>query len=287
MAQRILIVGASGLLGRAMVRAMVRRRSPEAELLTPSPEELPLEDVAGFRERLRRERIDRVLLLAAWTAVDDCETDPDRAFLQNGVLPGRWASEAARLGLPLIYLSTDYVFAGDATSPYREFDPVGPRSIYARSKWYGECRVREAGSMHRVVRTAGLYGPGGPDFVGTIRRHLAAGPVRVVTDEVNSPTYVDDLAPALWRVVLGDEPGTWHLTAAGGVSRHEFARRIALHGGFDPALVQPTTHAELGRPARRPAYSILDGQAAREVFGCTVPSWEAGLARFLQSERDR
>ena len=87
-------------------------------------------------------------------------------------------------------------------------------------------------------------------------------------------------------MVLGDEPGTWHLTAAGGVSRFEFARRIALLAGFDPALVRPTTHAELGRPARRPAYSVLDGQAAREVFGIAVPSWEAGIARFLQSERE-
>jgi dTDP-4-dehydrorhamnose reductase len=141
--------------------------------------------------------------------------------------------------------------------------------------------------MHRVVRTAGLYGPGGADFVGAIRGRLAAGLVRVVTDEFNSPTYVDDLAPALWRVILGDEPGTWHLTATGGVSRFDFARRIALLSGYDPALVQPTTHAELGRPARRPAYSVLDGQAAREVFGCTLPSWDSGIDRFLQSERSR
>jgi dTDP-4-dehydrorhamnose reductase len=277
MAQRILIVGASGLLGRALLR----HRPEGVEPLAPGPEEQPMEDLDRLRERLRVERVDRVLWLAAWTAVDDCEADPDRAFLQNGILPGRAAQEAARLGLPLVFLGTDYVFDGRAQRPYREFDTVGPLSVYARSKWYGECRVREAGGLHRIVRAAGLYGPGGPDFVGAMLERLRRGPVRVVTDEVNTPTLVDDLAPALWRVALGEEPGTWHLTARGAVSRYDFARRIAELAGLDADLVQPTTHAELGRPAPRPAYSVLDCQAAQAVFGCALPSWEDGIARHL------
>lgn len=277
MAQRVLILGASGLLGRALLRHL-----PEGvEALAPSPEELPIEEIGRLRDRLRVERIDRVLWLAAWTAVDDCESDPDRAFLQNGILPGRAAQAAARLELPLVYLGTDYVFDGRARRPYREFDGVGPQSVYARSKWYGECRVREAGGLHRIVRTAGLYGPGGPDFVGAILDRLRSGPAHVVTDEVNTPTLVDDLAPALWRIALSEEPGTWHLTARGEVSRFEFARRIAELAGFDRERVKPTTHAEIARPAPRPAYSVLDCQAAEAVFGCALPSWEEGIARHL------
>lgn len=277
MAQRVLILGGSGLLGRALLR----QRPDSVDALAPAPEELPLEDLPRIREALRAERIDRLLLLAAWAAVDACEADPERAFLLNGILPGRIAREAARLGLPLIFMSTDYVFDGRQLRPYREFDAAGPLSVYARSKWYGECRVREAGGAPRIVRSAGLYGAGGPDFVEAILQRLQQGTVRVVTDEVNTPTWVDDLAPALWQVALAEEPGTWHLASAGEVSRFEFARRIARLRGFDPEQVLPTTHAELKRPAPRPAYSALDCQAARAVFGIELPAWDDALARYL------
>lgn len=283
MATRVLILGASGLLGRAMLR----HRPPAVEVLAPGPEELPLEDLARQREVLRQEKLDRILLLAAWTAVDACEADPDQAFRINGILPGQLAREAARLDVPLCFLSTDYVFDGHSARPYREFDAARPLSVYGRSKWHGECRVREAGSLHRIVRSAGLYGPGGPDFVAAILGRLRQGPIEVVTDEVNTPTFVDDLAPALWTLLLADERGTWHLPAGGpGVSRYDCARRIAELAGYDPALVRPTTHARLGRPAPRPPYSVLDGQAVREVFGLELPAWDDALVRWVGSGGD-
>jgi dTDP-4-dehydrorhamnose reductase len=133
-----------------------------------------------------------------------------------------------------------------------------------------------------VVRTSGLYGPGGPDFVQSIRAALARGGVEVVTDEVNAPTLVDHLAPALWTLAFTDAPGTWHLAAAGAVNRFDCARRIAEWSGLDPALVRPTTRARFGRPAPRPAYSVLDCGAARAALGLSLPSWEEGLARFLR-----
>ncbi len=280
MATRVLILGASGLLGRAM-----QRHTPAAiQVLAPGPEELPLEDLPRLREILRRERLDRILLLAAWTAVDACESDPDQAFRVNSILPGQVAREASRLGVPVCLLSTDYVFDGLAPRPYREFDPVRPLSVYGRSKWHGECRVREAGPIHRIVRSAGLYGPGGPDFVAAILDRLRKGPVEVVTDEINAPTFVEDLAPALWTLLLADDPGTWHLTAEGdGVSRYQCARRIAELAGLDPDLVQPTTHARLGRPAPRPPYSVLDCQAVREVFQLRLPPWDDALARWVRA----
>jgi dTDP-4-dehydrorhamnose reductase len=278
MSERILVLGASGLLGRAVLRHV----PPGVTALAPAEEELRLEDRAGMARFLREEAVDRVLLLAAWTQVDACEEDPERAFRINGILPGLLAAMLERLHVPLLFMSTDYVFDGRSPRPYREFDPVSPLGVYARSKWHGECAVRAATSSYRIVRSCGLYGPGGPDFVRAVLKALESGPVPVVTDEEVSPTYVEDLAPALWTIARSEETGTFHLAAGGSVSRFHMARRIAEQRGLDPGRVLPTTRAALGRAAPRPPRSILDCQAAREVFGLALPSWEDGLRRFLQ-----
>jgi dTDP-4-dehydrorhamnose reductase len=278
MSRRVLILGGGGLLGRALLRSVPSDVNP----VVPVEDELPLEEPARIEAAVRAAGADRLLLLAAWTAVDACESDPERAFRVNGVLAGEAAGAAARAGAATVFLSTDYVFDGEARAPYRESDPVGPRGVYARSKWDGECRVRAAAPDARVVRTSGLYGPGGPDFVQTILGALDRGPVEVVTDEVNAPTFVDDLAPALWTLALAGHPGTWHLAAGGGVSRFELARRIAEWSGLDAGLVRPTTRARFGRPAPRPAYSVLDCSAARSALGLSLPAWEDGLDRFIR-----
>ena len=167
MSRRVLILGAGGLLGRAL-----RRKRPAEEVASGGVEifasdlaDLPLEDPDRIARFIETNTIDCVLLLAAWTAVDACESDPERAFRVNGILPGRVASRTQDLGVPLTFISTDYVFDGEADRPYREYDPVRPLSVYARSKHYGECAVRAAAWDLRLVRTSGLYGPGGPDFV--------------------------------------------------------------------------------------------------------------------------
>lgn len=278
MTQRVLILGARGLLGRALQRTA----PPEVELHCPTREDLPLDDLEGLGRRLREEPVDRLFLLAAWTRVDDCEADPDRAFRINGILPGRIAAQAERRGLPLVFVSTDYVFDGAGSTPYREYDPIAPVNQYGRSKAYGEAAVREASRSARIVRTSGLYGDGGPDFVTSIRRALAAGgPLRVVADQITAPTWVDDLARALWVVGLGEEAGTFHLTAAGELSWCDFAREIALVSGDDPGRIAPITAAESGRAATRPAYSVLNGQRAREIFGLSMPDSRQALRAFL------
>jgi len=270
---RVLILGGSGLLGRAMLRCV-----PDGvEVDAPAMDDLRLEDLGSLERRLVDQPVAALLLLAAWTNVDACESDPQRAFLINGILPGRIAEMAERLEFELTFLSTDYVFDGTSPRPYREYDQVNPLGVYARSKWYGECAVRESTRRFRIVRATGLFGQGGPDFVSAVLGRLRSGPVDVVTDEICSPTYVDHLAGPLWKVLLGDCRGTWHLAARGEVSRFEMARRMAELAGIDQKRVRPTTLSALGRPAPRPFRAVLDCQAARDGLGISLPSWQEGL----------
>lgn len=281
MISRVLILGGSGLLGRAMLRHV-----PDGvEVDAPGEDDLRLEDLDSLERRLVSQPVDALLLLAAWTHVDACESDPERAFLINGILPGRVAALAERLGFELTFLSTDYVFDGTSDRPYREHDQASPLGVYARSKWYGECAVRENTRRCRVVRATGLFGRGGPDFVSAVLERLASGPVNVVTDEICSPTYVDHLAGPLWRIVLGDCRGTWHLAARGEVSRFDMARRMAFLAGVDQDRVRPVTLSALGRPAPRPARAILDCQAARDALGISLPPWEEGLDAYWRDHR--
>ncbi len=285
MTQRVLVLGAHGLLGRALER----HRPPAVETRRPSREDLPLDDLDRLSRVLREDPVDRLVLLAAWTRVDDCEADPERAFRVNGILPGRIAALAERRALPLVFLSTDYVFSGNfadrAPRPYREFDPAVPGNVYGESKWYGECAVREASPRARVVRTSALYGEGGPDFVSAIRARLtnADANLRVVADQVTAPSWVDHLAPALWSLILSEEAGTFHLAGGGATTWCDFAKRIVSLLGHDPNRVEPIAARDAGRAAARPAYSVLSSERARAVLGVTLPTWEEGIASFLGS----
>lgn len=283
MTKKVLVLGGGGLLGRALGRHVPAGWTADL----PSRSELPLEDVDAILRRIERDAVSRVILTAAWTRVDDCEADPDRAFFVNGHLPGRLAAVLARIGVPLTFLSTDYVFDGSASRPYREYDPPGPRGVYARSKWYGECAVRDAAGDYRIVRTSGLYGPGGPDFVSAISARLAQGTVSVVDDQIVAPTRVDDLAPAIWQIAGSCFRGTLHATARGETTWFGFARELARNLGVPESRVEPTTTASLGRPAARPAYSILSGHRLRTELGIELPTWQEGLRRHFHEERAR
>lgn len=274
---RALLIGGHGLLGRALLRSI----PPDVAVAAPTRAELPLEDLPALEAQWTSGKTTHLILTAAFTRVDDCEADPDRAFLTNAILPGRVARAAARRDIVVTYVSTDYVFSGTSSRPYRESDPVAPVGVYARSKWAGECEVRAADPNHRILRTSGLYGPGGPDFLAAVVPRLRRGEADVVTDQILAPTAVDVLAPAVWSAALGPEPGTFHLTCGGAVSWFDFARRIASRIGVPPERVRPTTTAAFGRPAPRPAYSVLDGQRARVLLGIALPAWDAALDAHL------
>lgn len=226
--------------------------------------------------------VDVVLNCAAWTAVDDAETQEEAALVANATIPAVLAAAAAATGTRLVQISTDYVFDGDATSPYAEDAPTAPRSAYGRTKAAGERAVRDAlPEAHLLVRTAWLYGAHGACFPRTIARVAAErGGVAVVDDQVGQPTWTRDVADLVLRLVVADAPaGTYHATSSGQTSWFGFAREVVAAAGLDPSIVTPTDSAAFPRPAPRPAYSVL-GHAALERIGLApIGDWEARWAR--------
>ncbi|NIR37418.1 MAG: sugar nucleotide-binding protein, partial [Actinobacteria bacterium] len=197
------------------------------------------------------------------TAVDACETDPDRAFAVNGMAVRHLAEGCRATGAHLSTISTDYVFDGTKNDPYHEWDAPNPRSVYGRSKRAGEI---EAGPAATVIRTSWLSGAEGTNVVKTVLGLLRDdGPLRFVTDQVGNPTFVTDLAPVVRRLSVERRPGIFHVTNQGAVSWFELAREIAAAAGADPDRVEPCLTSDLqpARPAPRPANSVLDNVALR------------------------
>jgi dTDP-4-dehydrorhamnose reductase len=219
---------------------------------------------------------DVVVNAAAWTDVDGAEAHEAAATAVNGEGPRRLAIACRELGARLVQVSTDYVFDGTATSPYREDAPTDPASAYGRSKAAGEHAVRkELPGGHLLVRTAWLYGAGGSCFPKTIARLARErGRVDVVDDQVGQPTWSLDVADLVLRLVRARVPaGTYHATSTGQASWFGFAREVVASAGLDPATVQPTTSDRFPRPAPRPAYSVLGHQALLDLGVAPVGDW--------------
>ncbi|SDL60605.1 dTDP-4-dehydrorhamnose reductase [Geodermatophilus siccatus] len=283
-----LVTGARGQLGGDLLAVLAGRPGDRVTALGRA--ELDLTDERQVRDVVRRwldgVRGARPVVLnaAAYTAVDAAETDEETALLVNGRAPGWLAEELAGRGR-LVHVSTDYVFDGEATEPYRVDAPVAPRSAYGRTKAAGERAVAAAGGDATVVRTAWVYGAHGANFVRTMAgRALDGAPSSVVDDQVGSPTWAADLATGL--VALGARPGpvppVLHRTDAGAVSWYGLARAVYEEVGADPCLVTPTTTEAFPRPAPRPAWSVLDGSAWLAA-GLPAPRpWRTALHLALQ-----
>jgi dTDP-4-dehydrorhamnose reductase len=281
-----LVTGASGQLGTDL-RAVLAASRPGEDVAALRRDAVDLTDEARVRVTVGRWRDDAVgrgarpvvLNAAAYTAVDDAETDEATAELVNGAAPGWLAEELACQGR-LVHVSTDYVFSGAATAPYAVDAPVAPRSAYGRTKAAGERAVAAAGGDATVVRTAWVYGRHGANFVRTMARLAGERPtVSVVDDQVGSPTWSADLARAL--VELGSRqsapPPCVHYTNTGCVSWFGLARAVFEELGADPARVRPTTTANFPRPAPRPAYSVLDGSSWDDLELSRRRPWREAL----------
>jgi dTDP-4-dehydrorhamnose reductase len=276
---RVLVTGAAGQLGHDVVRVCEEAGD---DVLACDRAALDVTDRDAVLGAVTTWRPDVLINSAAWTAVDACETDPDRAFASNA-LSVRWLSEACeRVGAHLVHVSTDYVFAGDRLEPYHEWDVPDPRSVYGASKLAGE---REATESATVVRSSWVCGYHGANMVKTVLALIGQpGPLRFVDDQVGHPTFAADLAPMLRRLAVDRRRGIHHVTNQGAVSWYEFVREVVTVAGDDPTRVEPIKTVDLQPPraAARPANSRLDNAVLRMSGFPLLRDFREPLAELVQ-----
>ena len=275
---RVLLTGADGQLGRDAAAALERRHIP---FLGLTSREMDLTRAEQVEAVLADYRPDAVLHCAAYTAVDRAEDEPERCMAVNGDGTRHLARGCAALGARLLYVSTDYVFPGDGTAPYEVTDPTGPLNVYGRSKLAGEEWVRQLVARYFIVRTSWLMGRGN-NFVKTMLRLAESHrELRVVDDQIGSPTFTADLAPLLVDMLLSDRYGVYHAANEGFCSWAELAEETFRLAGRD-AAVRPVTTEEYGARALRPKNSRLShASLARAGFG-PLPPWQESLKVFLR-----
>jgi len=274
---RVVVTGGAGQLARAVAQTWTGM-----ELIVPDESVLDLASAGSIRRVIREAKPDIVFNAAAFTAVDRCETEPGFAYDINGMAVGRLAGACSEQGALLVHISTDYVFDGLGTRPYREDDPTGPRSVYGKSKLLGEEQARLA-EEHLIVRTAWLYDIWGKNIYNTMLNAAAQDqPLRVVDDQVGSPTTCRALARQIKIAVEERWRGTVHCTCSGATTWHGFAAAIFQKAGMRADL-NPCLTSAYPLPAPRPAYSVLDG-AKRALLGTDVmPPWGEALDEVIRA----
>lgn len=291
---RILLLGANGQVGHELRRSLASLGEVIATTRNGALDGMASE-VADFDKPeslpalITRASPDIVVNAAAYTAVDRAEKECEAAFRANAEAPRRIAEACAARGTLLVHYSTDYVFDGNGRRPYREDDPTAPLGVYGASKLAGEQAIANTGCHHLVFRTAWVYGNHGANFMRTMLRLGAErDELRVVADQIGTPTPAALIADVTARVIAGSTPatGVFHLTAEGQASWHEFAEAIfesAHRRGLLARVprVSPITTADYPTLAKRPAYSRLDTTALRQAFGIALPDWRQGLEQVL------
>ncbi len=295
---RLIVTGTEGQVARSLAE---RAAAEGVELQTIGRPALDLADAESIARAFDGARADVIVNAAAHTAVDRAEAEEELATRINGAGAGQVAAVARRLGVPIIQISTDYVFDGALDRPYREDDPTGPVGAYGRSKLAGERAVAAANPDHVILRAAWVFSPFGANFVKTmLRLGETRGELNVVADQRGTPTSALDIADAILAVVrrlaaTSDRKGltgVFHLSGAGEATWAEFAEAIFAEAeafGRKPVAVRPISTEEYPTPARRPANSRLDGARLREVYGVAPPPWRSSLkvcvARLLAGEK--
>lgn len=275
---RVGLTGAGGMLGREVAAEAAERGW---SLAAWDRGALDITDPDAVRRVIGASAVDVVLHGAAWTDVDGCEEDPERARRVNGDGTANVAAACRENGARLVMVSTDYVFPGDKDGPYVESDATGPLSAYGRSKRLGEEAVAALGDAGAVARTAWVYADHGANFLLTMLRLAETrDELSVVDDQMGSPTFAGDLARGLLDLAASGESGTFHVTNRGSVTWNGFARRIFREAGKD-VTVHAVTSDEFPRPAPRPGNSVLENTRFAELGLPAMPTWEEGLARCL------
>ena len=271
---RILLAGRNGQVGRELLKTL----APLGEIQAPGRAELDLSDAARLREAVRAANADVIVNAAAYTAVDQAESEPDAAFAVNALAPGILAEEAKKSGALLVHYSTDYVFDGEKPAPYVEEDEPNPINVYGASKLAGERAIAASGCRHLILRTSWVYGPRGGNFMLTMLRLARERPeLRVVDDQVGAPTSSLAIARATAQVLRPGAHGLYHLAAAGQTSWCGFARAILKRAGSTTPVAAIRT-ADYPTPAKRPRNSRLNCARLRADFGLALAPWEEQLA---------
>ena len=287
-AGNVLVLGAAGMLGHELTRTFHAWAEASGQSVAGwDIADLDIRDRGAVMGTIGELKPQLVVNAAAHTDVDGCETDLAQALAVNAQAPGHLARACDSVGALLVHIGTDFIFDGSQTRPYRPDAAANPLSVYGRSKWKGEQAIRAALDRHLIVRSSWMFGPHGRNFVEAILAQAAsAKPLRVVHDQIGSPTLAADLADAVIRLVDAGAQGTFHFANAGWCSWFEFAKEILNQTGVDRD-VEPITSEQLGRPARRPAYSVLDSGKYTEATGARPAPWQDALRSYLDGKRCR
>jgi dTDP-4-dehydrorhamnose reductase len=276
---KVMILGASGLLGKALLGEW-----SGDDVSGLNSRDVDIREAGRVRQVIEIARPQWIVLAAAYTDVDGCETHPDFAFAVNRDGAVNVAEAAHLAGAKLVFLSSDYVFDGKKTSPYEVGDARNPQSVYGRSKAEAEVRLLEVMPDCCIVRTSWLFGIGGKCFPDTILKLASSRPaLDVVSDQRGCPTYSIDLASAIIQLCRKEARGIVHVTNAGNCAWFEFAREIVKSAGLT-SEVRPVSSQQMARPAPRPAYSVLS-PASLDRMGIAMPTWQGALDRYLQERK--
>lgn len=273
------------MLGRSLVSVLKQRMHPSGTLLLWGRDQIDITHSEVVMRRITEATPNVVINCAAYTDVDGCESNAAKAAAVNGDGPAQLGAACAKQNSLLVHFSTDFVFDGNANTPYRIDDQPNPLSVYGRFKLKGELGIQSSGCRHLIIRTSWLYGFNGKNFVGAILGRAEKGePLKVVNDQVGRPTFADDLSQATTRLIDAEAGGLVHFANGGSCTWYEYAVEIVHRAGC-PVPVQPISSAELGRPARRPAYSVLDLSTYELLTGNSPRHWTVALNEFLRQRK--
>ena len=291
----ILITGANGQLGTEL-----RNRSFSLldDVFYTDIEELDITNFKAICSFIETHDIDTIINCAAYTAVDQAEEDEEKAMKLNRDAVANLANAAVKLDCLLLHISTDYVFDGTSDHPYTEKDPTNPQSVYGRTKLEGEQAIKKSGCLYLIIRTAWLYSEFGKNFCKTMMNLTATNPhLKVVFDQVGTPTYALDLAKAIETVLKDyadkknehdyDKTGIYHYSNEGVCSWFDFTKSIAEYNGTTACDVQPCHSDEFPSPVKRPFYSVLDKSKIKETFGIRIPYWTESLRQCIANIKNK